>query len=316
MMMNRLRASGPLFLLTIGVLVGALVLAGWLSVGGPRGSVSAAEENETLLSAAFGISRHAGSMVAAASTPTAVTMTPDTLARLSGSFEQDMAALRELLAQLEGKGHDARAARTRQHVEALAANIELINNGRPDLLGVQRRSQTAHRRLNYEIGKPLDAALVTSLDDHLSQLVRGEGGSGAPAAWTSNQVAAGQVLTYHHLFNLVEAERMLINKMKAASLNTNPHIVAMIQEDYDSAFQRMTTSLDYLSRNETAALAPDVVALSNEMLELGGGEANIWDTMKLRQERVGRERGLIAANQAVLDELLGELDALVAEISQ
>lgn len=315
--MNRLRVSNPLLLMTAVVLMAALALAAWFSAGGSGGgSASAAEDNETLLSAAFGISRHAGSMVASASTPTVDSMTPDTLSRLSDSFEQNLSTLREMLPTLEGRGYDERAARIRQHIDALAANIELINDARPELLGAQKDSQAAHRRLNYEISKPLDAALVTALDDQLSLMVRGGGDSGDPAGWTSNTVTAGEVLLYHYLFNMVEAERTLINKMKGASVSKNPHIVAMIQEDYDSAFQRMTASLDYLARHSAMTLDPDVISLSNEMFELGSGEENIWDKMYLRQERETREQGLIAANQAVLSALLSELDGLVAEVSQ
>ena len=313
--MNWLRISNPLLLLTAGALIAALALAVWLSSGSWAGSADAAQDNEIVLATAFSISRNAGSMVASASTATSYTLPPNTLGRLSASFEESKARLDEDLSMLEGRGYDDSVARIGQIIGALTDNIELIEGERSDFLRLQQESQAAHRRLNYEISKPLDAALVTSLDDQLDRMVRGEGDAVDPAEWTSNTLTAADVLVYHHLFNMVEAERMLINKMKGASLTQDAKISAMIQEDYDSAYQRMTTSLEYLSQHGAEALDPKVIPLSVEMLNLGSGEDNIWEKMYDRLARESLENGWIAANQQILDDLLRELDVLVAEAS-
>ena len=226
-----------------------------------------------------------------------------------------MSTLQEALLFLEGKGYDDRVARMRQRVATLAFNIERIQAGRPMLLSLSLESQADHRRLNYKISKPLDAALVTSLDDQLDRMVRGGGDSGDPSEWHQNTLTAGEALLYHHLFNLVEAERMLLNKMKAASITISPQIMGMINEDYDSAAQRMETSLDYLTRLSPATLDARVIPLSRELLDLGGGERNLWDKMYSRLGSTATERGLIRNNQNVLAELLDELDILVAEVT-
>ena len=313
-MMNHILITKPV-LLAVGVLIVALGLAGWLSTSGSGDSAAAAEDTEIVLSTAFGISRHASSMVATASSPTTNTMTSQSLERLSTSFESDVSTLQEFLLLLEGRGYDHRAARIQQHIATLSSNIERIQAGRPELMSLHRDSQADHRRLNYEISKPLDAALVTSLDDQLDRMVRGEGTSVVPSEWHHKTLTAGEALLYHHLFNLVEAERMLLNKMKAASITASPQIMGMINEDYDSASQRMETSLNYLARHSPATLDPSVIPLSRELLDLGGGERNLWDKMYSRLGKAATERGLIAANQRVLDELLQELDLLVADVA-
>ena len=303
--MNWLRVSNPLLLLTAGSLIAALVLAAWLSSGNGGDSAAAAEDNEVVLSTAFSISRNASAMAVSASTPTSYTMPPNALARLSASFEESKAKLEEDLSMLAGRGHDERVALIRQHVGALAANIELIEAGRPDYLRLQQEAQANFRYLNYEISKPLDAALVTSIDDQLYRMVMG-----------SVNPTADDTLVYHHLFNLMESSRMLVSKMRAATSSTNPRITALLHEDHDAAHQRVSSSLEYLSRHGAGTLAPEVMDLSAEILELGRGEDNIWDKMYDRQAKDVREGELMAANQEILDELLRELDALVAEVSQ
>ena len=306
---------GKPVLLVAGALILALALVGWFSTSGSSASAVAAEDKEILLSTSFRISRHASSMVATASTPTTNTMTPQTLDGLSASLEKDLGALQEALLLLEGRGYDDRVESMRKHVAHLASNIERIQVGRPALLSLHQESRVDHRRLNYEISKPLDAALVTSLDDQLDRMVRGDGDSGDPAGWHHNTLTAGEAILYHHLFNLVEAERMLLNKMKAASITASPQIMGMINEDYDSAAQRMESSLDYLTTHSPATLDSSVIPLSRELLDLGGGERNLWDKMYSRLGKSAAEQALIAANKNVLDEFLQELDLLVAEMA-
>ena len=303
--MNRLRVSNPLLLLTAGSLIAALVLAVWLSSGNGGDSAAAAEDNEVVLSTAYSISRNASAMAVSALTPTSYTMPPNALARLSESFEESKAKLEEDLSMLSGRGHDERVALIRQHVGALTANIELIEAGRPDYLRLQQEGQATFRYLYYEVSKPLDAALVTSIDDQLYRMVMG-----------SVNPTADDTLVYHHLFNLMESSRMLVSKMRAASNTSNPRVTPLLHEDHDSAHQRVSSSLEYLSRHGTGTLAPEVMDLSAEILELGRGEDNIWDKMYDRQAKEVEEGELMDINQQLLDDLLRELDALVVEVSQ
>ena len=315
--MNRFRVSAPL-LLTAGaalVVIVALTLAGWLSTERPAGP-AAVDTNTEILSTAFGISRSASSMVTTSASPTDLPMTPESLTRLSAAIAHEKAALQEQVAALEGRGYDERVARIRRHAETLVSNIELIESGRPDLLRLHIESQADHRRINYDINKPLAAALQTSLDDQLDRIVKGDGDPGDPSQWTSNTFTADEALRYHHLFNLVEAEQTAVNKMKATTLIYVSHIVAMIREDYDAAAQRIETSIEYLTQHGPKTLDPQVIPLSREMLRMGGGEENVWDKLDIRLEKIATERALIAGNQRVLDELLQELDALVMDVSQ
>ena len=303
--MNRLRISNPLLLFAAASLIAALILAVLLSSSNWSGRAAAAEDNEVVLATAFNISRNASTMAVSASMPTLYTMPPGALARLSASFAESRTKLEEDLSALEGRGYDDRVASIRQHAGALIANVKLIEARRPDFLRLQQEGQADFRYLNYQISKPLDAALVTSMDDQLYQMIAGDG-----------NLTADNTLVYHHLFNLMESSRMLVSKMRAATSSRNPRITALLQEDHDAAYQRVSSSLGYLSRHSAETLTPEVLDLSAEMLELGRGEDNLWDRMYVRQAKEARESELMVVNQRLLDDLLRDLDALVVEASR
>ena len=169
-------------LLTAGVAIAAMValtVTGWLAATAPVDSPQANVDGE-ILAIAFGLSQQAGAMVAAGSQPTAPSMTQESLERLSASISAQQAGLQQEVAMLEGRGYDQRTARIRRHVDALASNMTLIEQVRPGLLRLLSESQADHRRLNYQINKPLETALVTSLDGQLHRMVRGDDGTGDP----------------------------------------------------------------------------------------------------------------------------------------
>ena len=314
--MNNFRISSAALAVTgaVVILIVALTVVGWLAMS-ETGDGDAAHNDAETLSTAYGIARHASSMVADGSRTTALTMSQESLDQIAASTAQSQATLQKELANLEALGHAERAASIRNRFDVLAANLAEIEQERPEILRQLRESQANHRRLNYEINKPLEAALVTSLDEQLDRMIKGEGDPGDPSQWASNTLGAGDALRYHHLFNLVEAERTAVNKLKGGSLTVNPHIVAMIREDYDSAAQRMETSIAWLGRHGPATMEPQVIPLAAEVLQLGGGEQNLWDQLHARLAKSSQEQALIAANERVLDELHGELDALVADVS-
>ena len=76
----------------------------------------------------------------------------------------------------------------------------------------------------------------------------------------------------------------------------------------------MGTSIRYLADNEANTLQPEVIPLAREMLDLGSGEHNLWDELDIRLEKVVEERQLIRDNQQTLNDLLAEVDTLVADV--
>lgn len=175
-----------LALLGAGALAVALALIGWFSFTGPSENAAAAENDEAVLSAAFRISRHAGSVVAASSVINAAVAPVD----------RDIESLRTAVASLEGRGYDDRVARIQRLADSIITNAERAQIERPMFLGLHQEGLATYRYLNYEIGKPLDAALVTSLDNQLDRMIRGEDGAVAPSEWYENTPTARDVLLF------------------------------------------------------------------------------------------------------------------------
>lgn len=114
---------------------------------------------------------------------------------------------------------------------------------------------------------------------------------------------------------MMEAGRATVYGLQNASTILNPRTVGIINEDYDSAAQRVQTSLNYVMRHDPAVLDPSVIPLAQELLDLRGGEQNLWDSAHDRLESLDAEREGRVASRRALGELLRELDALVAEVT-
>ena len=312
------RGARSRLLPTLGVAIAAVValtVIGWMAATTPTDSSQAKEDGE-ILATAFGISRHAGAMVTAGSQPTSLPMTQENLERLSASISKQQATLQQEVGLLDGRGFDQRTARIRWHVDALASNAARVEQGRPGLLRLLLEGRDGNDRIKSQIENQLDAALVTGLDDQLYRMVHGDDGTGGPDGWTAGAVPVSEILTYHHLFHVLDGQRIAVSKLKGSATLTSPHVIPLIWEDTDSAAQRMDTSIGYLTRHAPATLDQETLDRVNELLEMGSGGRNFWERSQTRLVQQAEERRLIAANQAALDELLAELHGLVTNVSQ
>ena len=97
---------------------------------------------------------------------------------------------------------------------------------------------------------------------------------------------------------------------------SSPQTAMVIREAYDSTAQRINNSVGYLAENGVPRIDPQLIPLVRQMISAGGGEGNVFQAMDAHLNLVSSENELIAANKAILDELLREADALVEDVRQ
>ena len=315
--MAQLRLSPPLLVATVVALVfiAGSTLAGWIATTRVGPGVSG-NGDAAILSTAFAVARHASLFESEASVSTGAPMTPDQLAGRSASLDADRTELYRHLANLDGQGYDGHATAIRQHADSLAANIQQVENRRPELRSLLSENRNNYRSLRYDTNKKLEAALVTSLDDQFHHMMNGHNQPAATAQPQGGSLSRNDVLRYHHIFNLLDSGHIGVGKLLGGSLTSFPESVQLIREDYDAEAQRMEYSVAYLSEHGGSNLQPDAIPLVEELLAFGGEDGNFWRDLDVRLAMVDAEREQIAANGERLEDLLHGVDLLVADVNR
>ena len=234
------------------VIVIAAVATGWLATD-RLDSRAATSDNTETLAAAFGVARHAGSLVSASAVRTNFRMTPDSLEGISASVAGIETALYEQLEILEASGQ---GAQIRQHVDALVANAELIRSGRPELLSMLKDGESELRNFRYGFSKDLEAAMTTSMDDQIYHLMTGYDDFGMPIQATSDPISV-EVRRLFHMANLMSTQGVAMIKLRGAAVLPFAHMIPYIQEDFESEVRSIQRSIQYLSENGAPNLHPE-----------------------------------------------------------
>ena len=191
------------------------------------------------------------------------------------------AALKQQLAILSGKGHDARVAHIRTEVNRLLYNAALIENGRPALLKAITDGDVKRRELSTANTTILIPAATNSADSQFYGL------NGDYIKW-SFQNDARQNQQMKQLESDIGLGHTLLG---VASQMQDPTYVARTQEGFDSAAERMRRSIAYLSVNRPSTLDPLVIPLAKNLIAAGRGDDNFFDRLEERLELAAAERG-------------------------
>ncbi len=314
--MRQFRISTPIAL-TAGaalVIVVAAAVIGWVII--ERLESRLASNDDTLvLAAAFGVARHSGSLVSASSTPTAIGITPQALSEISDAIASNSAALQEHLAILEQYEREGRTARIRDIANSLVSNTGRIESGRPELARLINKGTAELRELRYGFAKHLVAALDSSLDDQIHYMLTNYDASGTPVEPASAPISK-EIEQLYHISNLSASQWPAGSMLRAAGVYPSRHLLVSLQEDYESSAQRLEASMGYLSENGSSNLHPEAIPLLDRMLDYARGPENVWDEADVRLQLSDAERGLLVANEQILEELLVEVSALVEDVRQ
>ena len=312
--------------ITATLLIGALgalaiiiasVVAGWLVIDNLETQNRSSADAEILADIAE-VNKLSGMLASAASVATNARMTPESIAEARTAIATNEAQLAERLLNLEERGYDDAVERIRQQVALLTANVSRIEDERSALLEAILAGERSWQQLLFSTNQKLLPAISSSLDNQFYYLMTGKSDFRDAGPVASGTLSEEEYLRYWHMATLFEWTFSAHRGLLAANLSSqdDPTRLANNEESFDTAAQRMKHSIAYLAEKGGPDLDPEVIPLANRLLGAGAGENSALDAMRLRASMVARERQLIGANRQILAGLQGEVDGLVAEVSQ
>ena len=261
------------------------------------------------LAAAIRISGIAGRLVAL-SGPTTPAMTPDGLSQSEAAVAGHRADLAAQLEILDGTGYDARADEIERLVNDLGSNADLIQQGRGPLrdelvLGIRNRQS-----VTIDSTIQIVPAAETRLDDEFYGLVTGGNDGGSS---DSGDLSTDDLLRYSHLKNLATTLDLATPTLLGASTQDNPALAGQLHEFFDGRAAAAARDIEYLRDLEDPELV-NVLDLIEEMFGRGQGDNSLWDGLYRRLGLITRERVLVAKVANIQQQLLGEINGLVADV--
>ena len=292
-------APGELYLFGVGTVSGDSAAPNWSQwetwkLRGPDG--------QSTLAAALAISKNAGALNAA---------TQQRASLISAQLVEDHSLeLNRQLETLAESGHAYRVGRIQAMVTRLASNAEAIQAGRRGLLGAALAEKTSREKLTADNRGALFPNAAASADVALYDLLTSGDGSA-----DSGGLSKDELLSYSHLSNLTSSVTLAHTFLLVASLMQDPTFVARIQEAYDSVANSLDRDIAYLSDLNDPELEEQVLHLARQAWEAGSGdENNYFVRLERRLKLTADENALLRQNAGILDQLLGEIDALAADV--
>lgn len=294
-------APGSLYMFGVGAVSGDSAAPHWSDwrtwkIRGPDG--------RAVLAAALAVARNAGALNAA---------TRQRASLIPGQLVEDRSlVLNSQLQTLAESGHVYRVGRIRVLVNRLVSNTEAIQAGRRGLLQAALAEKTSRERLTDNNRGVLFPNANSSADVALYDLLT-SAGSEEPA--DSLELSADELLRYSHLSSLSSNVALAHTFLVVASLMQDPTFVARIQEAYDSVANSIDRDIAYLSELQDPELEEQVLVLARQAWEAGSGdESNYFVRLERRLKLTSDENVLIRENAGILEQLLGEIDALAADV--
>ena len=294
-------AAGELYMFGVGTLDGDGAAASWSDwetwrLQGPDGQAA--------LAAALAVSKSAGALNTA--TQQRATLIPAQL------VEDRSLELNNQLEILAGSGHAYRVGRIKVMVDRLVSNAGAIQAGRRGLLGAALAEKTSREELTANNRGVLFPSAAASADAALYELLTSAGGEGSA---NSAELSAEELLRYSHLNNLSSNVALAHTFLLVASLMQDPTFVARIQEAYDSVANSIDRDITYLSELNNSELEEQVLHLARQSWEAGSGdESNYFVRLERRLKLTAAENALLRQNAGIMEQLLGEIDALAADV--
>ena len=307
---SRYRISTQLYLGIGGAvtLVIAASLVGWFSfnrVGEVQSQVNEGSVPEMV--AAFRVAQHSNSLEAAAPR-LASAASPADFNRVAASIDEAHAALEEQLAVLEqADSADERFARVRARADALISNIGAVETGMSESFELNRQSEQLRDALTNLRGD-LDDILIPVIDDQIFYLITGFRAIGEAAAPRADHFSEEEFNRYRHLEILRTQANIATELLANSYVVSDAASVEPLRERFESAQSQIERSLfALLDAPFYAELAP----IFDELLEL----KSVFEVRAQQLRLVEHQNTLLASNNDLANELLGEVEGLVSAAS-
>jgi len=306
--------SAPIRAITVlSLLVTLASVGGWLATGdlrsgeGPNADIQA-------LAAVLEVSRHSDALALIGSVETNGNMTRESVIASRAAIAEHKTQLNEQLAILEGGRFPARVERIINQVGLLVSNVDRIEAGRPDLLRGLLAGEINRQELSAATTRELVPALTASVDNQFYYMMTGR--SEFRDRTTDDPLDQTEMLRYEHLTSLQRSVGIGHLSLAAAYRMLDPTLVTSVEEAFDSAAQRATRDIEFLSADGGPEMDESVIPLAEGLFQTGAPQVNRFDEIRARLSMAVNERELIALNHQVLDRLDVEIDGLVEEIRQ
>ena len=287
-------------------------LVAWFSfnqVGDSQNRVN--EDSIPEMTAAFGVARQAGTLVAAAprlvtaATPVDFTGVAAAVAKERTDFETRLQAL------TPREGEEETVSRVLAHGSEIISNIGAIRDSVSQSFVLSRRSEELLTKLET-LQDELTRILVPAVDDHLFYALTGYRNLGQRPASPARHFSKSEFNRYRHMIEL-QAHATTATQLLAGVTNlTEIPLIEPVRERFESARDGIGRSLVALGR---APLRDRITPVFDQLLDLGLGEQNGFD---LRAEELGlanRQRDLLERNRRLSVDLVAEVEGMVGSAS-
>ena len=286
----------------------AASLVAWFSfnqVGDAQGFVN--ERSVPEMSAAFGVAQRAGQLVAAAprlvaaATQAELDVTAGNVANQRRNFEEQLAAL---------VGEEARHERIRELGANLTANIDAIEESMAERFANTQRSEEVRSELAV-LNLDLARTLVAAIDNQLFYVMTGYQRLDEPPAAREQHLSEGEINRYRLLAGLAENANIGAQILASAFNLSNADYLNPLRERFVAATEDIDRSLPAL--DDAGPMFATVEPSFARLRALGLGEGGVF---ALRTHELGlstRQQSLLADNQDLAQELVLEVEQLVAD---
>lgn len=266
------------------------------------GRTANATQANTALAAILETMVQAQSLATIVAIPTEFSMTSEDLQRLSADTEERKEALDRHLSILEN-GNYPELPYIRQLADRLAANADIVDSSRAKLHQLITESKLRTSLFSHQFSREMEGALVTILDNQFKEVLsQYEGDSG---------ISQEDFVRYHHMHHVLSAVRSAsIRIWSAAAFNIPAGLASIAQEGFNSEYQRLRHSLQYLADN--GGVHADFEALESAWLFLAANtqERTVFESLKERRDLINQEEDAAMSSRYVMAELAERLNAV------
>ena len=306
---------------------GALVLTiaasvvGWISfnrVDSAQSQVSEVSLPE--MTSALRIAEYTSTLAAAATrlagagTPDELTVVSLEIARARTGFEEQIQIMESGMGQLadpEGGFSDwlirERFESIRSNSQTLFANLDTIEAAMPRIFDLNDRREALRLEL-IDLRNRLENIVVPAIDDQLFYQLTGYRDLGDPPAPRELHLSQPEFNRYRHLSMLLSEATVAAQQMSSAFNVSDPAFIEPLQEEFESAASHLNISMETLGE---AGLVTEVRPIFTRLFDMGSKEGDGFDLLLQRLELGNQQQALLAQNQGLALNLIGQVDRLV-----
>ena len=267
-----------------------------------------------VLNTALAVDLHLSSAAAASSARTTPATPLDELPSIRGNAAREVSEIRQRLDVLDGAGHGDTATRVRAELGRFVSSAENIHDGRPALAEALQSAAGQRAQLRAFFDYQLRPAVVSSLDNQLYYMLTGRSEFADGGASGSDPLSREELLRYRHLTLIFNSLFRTFSGLIIAIIISEPTLIAEAEERFATAAHRLESSIAYLEEEGGSEIHPQLVPLARQFIAFGNGDANFFDSLRLRLPLIAQEAELIETSRQATLAMQADLDVLLDDV--